>query len=318
MNLKKVLISFVGTNDAGKLIGKNNGAILTAIKNEKFDEVILLWNEANLGNIKYSDVVKYLTQEIQSHKINVNTHQFALKDVTDHNSIYSQLKNFTDTLQKTRTIQYTAAISSGTPAMQVCWILLAESGDFSESFPLTLIKIKDPKFGKSANQLVKLSSALPRIIRLKEELDSIKHDLIPVAEINIQKGILKIGSQSIDLTPIEFCYYRYFADRTINNLEAEKYHGITIPLAFMKRIYSYHEESFPSLDLNRDELLRMIKSQNQIPITSFRGNISKINKKIKECLRNETLVSNFSIIAEGKRGAKFYSIKSSPIKISIR
>lgn len=36
-----ILLSFIGTNDAGKLIDKNDGAILTALSNEKFDEVIL-------------------------------------------------------------------------------------------------------------------------------------------------------------------------------------------------------------------------------------------------------------------------------------
>lgn len=39
---KKKFLSFVGSNDAGKLIGQNDGAILTALTNQKFDEVISL------------------------------------------------------------------------------------------------------------------------------------------------------------------------------------------------------------------------------------------------------------------------------------
>jgi len=57
MNLKKALFSFVGTNGTGKLLDKPDGAILTALQNEKFDEIILLWKEADLGSIKYSDVL---------------------------------------------------------------------------------------------------------------------------------------------------------------------------------------------------------------------------------------------------------------------
>jgi len=146
---KKILLSFVGTNDAGKLIGKNDGAILTALKKQKFDEVILLWNEANVGEVEYGKVVKYLKREINKRKYasKISDQEFNLSDVTDHNQIYLQLKEFTDTLLKNKSYTYTAAISSGTPAMQVCWILLAESGDFSEANPLRLIKIKDPKFG---------------------------------------------------------------------------------------------------------------------------------------------------------------------------
>ncbi|NJD22050.1 MAG: hypothetical protein FIA82_05205 [Melioribacter sp.] len=319
MSKKKVLLSFVGTNDAGKLLSNSDGAILTALKNEKFDEVILIWNETKVGTYQYSEIVSYLSSEILKRKLSKKTleHQIVLKDITDHNEIYSSLKLFTDSLPKTDFIKYSAAISSGTPSMQVCWILLAESGDFSEEFPLRLIKVKDPKFGKSLNIVVKLSSALPRIIRLKEEVISLKQDLIPVAEVNIQKGILKIRAQIISLTPIEFCYYRYFAERAKNNCETEKYYGFSISLAFMKKIYSYHEESFPSLDLNREDLRKMIKSQSQMPITTFRGNVSKINRKIREYLDNETLISNFSISIEGKRGAKFYSIKTSPAKIII-
>jgi hypothetical protein len=40
----RVLLSFVGTNDAGKLTGDSDGAILTVFRERKFDEVHLLWN----------------------------------------------------------------------------------------------------------------------------------------------------------------------------------------------------------------------------------------------------------------------------------
>ena len=81
--------------------------------------------------------------------------------------------------------------------MQVCWILLAESGDFSELNSLRLIQVKDPKFGKSENLLVKIDTSLPRILRLKEEVKTLKKDLIPSAIITITKPGLKIDETDI-------------------------------------------------------------------------------------------------------------------------
>lgn len=317
--MKKILLSFVGTNDGGELLGKAEGAILTALRNEKFDELILLWNEAKVGETSYSKIVEYITKSAKKSKIvkSVSNYQLKLSDITDHNEIYHALNKFTDSLPKSDSIKYTAAISSGTPSMQVCWILLAESGDFSEEYPLRLLKIKDPKFGKTGNIEVKLDTSLPKILRLKNELDSIKKDLIPQAVVNIERGILSIGENQINLSPIEFCHYRYFAERVIQGLGDEKFSGISVSLSFMESIYSFHEESFPGLDLNREDLRKMIKSGNELGITTFRGNISKINRKLSEVLESPTLISNFQISITGIRGAKFYGIKTDPSKLRI-
>ncbi len=316
---KKILISFVGVNDAGKLQNKEDGAILTAFKNEKFDEVHLLWNKNNKGQINFDAIVNYLSDEIKKRNYSkkINSTQLNISDVTDHNEIYQLLKSYTDTLEKNDGIEYIAAISSGTPAMQVCWILLAESGDFSEEFPLRLIKVIDPKFGKSANIEVKLDTSLPKILRLKKEIESVKKDLIPVAELNLNTGLITIGKFQIDLSPIEFCHYRYFAERIINNLDLEKFSGISVPLSFAKKIYSFHEESFPDLEMNRFDLQKLIKDGTEMAMPTFRGNISKINKKIREALELPTLIDNFQINITGKRGAKFYGIKAPKSKLNI-
>lgn len=317
MAKKKVLLSFVGFNDAGKLVGKKNGAILTAVKNEKFNEVILLWNDSKIEDITFEYILKHVKSELLKQRIIVKDYLLTFNDVTDHNEIYNVIKKFTDTLPKTSNIKYSAAISSGTPSMQVCWILLAESGDFSEIYPLRLIKIKDPKFGKSENIEVKLDSTLPKIIRLKNELENLKKDLIPTAVVETKRGLIKIGKYDVDLSPIEFCYYRYFAERVLKNVGDEKFAGFSVSLKFMEEILNYHKESFPDLELNRLDLQNMLNKQNELGIQTFRGNISKVNKKIKNTLRNETLTKYFSISIEGKRGAKFYGIKASKAKIKI-
>ncbi|MBK6915232.1 MAG: hypothetical protein IPH11_16795 [Ignavibacteriales bacterium] len=316
---KNILLSFVGTNDAGKLKGLNDGAILSALANQKFDEVILLWNKSSVKEYNYLAISNYIKDEITERKLAKRTDIFELpiKDVTDHNQIYLTLKEFTDKLDKSEDLRYTAVISSGTPAMQVCWILLSESGDFSLSSKLNLIKVKDPKFGKSENIPVKIDTALPKIIRLKEEVENLKKDLIPGAAITIAKPGLKIGEIEIILSPMELTYYKYFVERIIAGKGDEKFSGFNTSNSFLERIIEIHEELFPDLDSNRIELISILKKNIGLSIYTFRGNISKLNKKIKNTLQNNTIANTFEISSEGGRGAKFYGIKAPKDKLII-
>ena len=316
---RKILLSFVGSNDAGKLFknSKGEGAIITALRNDFFDEVILLWNENNFLTPTFSKIVKYLKKEIKHLELakKVSDYKMNIADVTNHNQIYTSLKKITDNLENDETNIYTASVTSGTPAMQVCWILLGESGEFLEGSSLRLIQVKDPKFGKSKNIEVALDTTLPKIVSLKEEVENLKKDLVPAARINIERGELYIGDNLVKLSPIEFCYYRYFAERVIDGLGDEKFSGITVSINFMKKIFKYHEESFEHSELNRMDLRKMIDKKLELGITTFRGNISKTNKKIKTALNNETLSNLFTISVEGGRGAKFYGIKADAEKL---
>lgn len=314
---KNILISFVGSNDLGK--DGNDGAILTALNNEKFDEVILLWNQSKNKLYDFSLITNHVKKTIIKRKIakKIIAVELKLNDVTDHNEIYSKLKEFTDNLDKSEKNLYTAAISSGTPAMQVCWILLAESGDFSETNPLSLIKVTDPKFSKSQNVPVKLNTALPKIIRLKQENLKLKKDFLPIAKLILETGQLFIGNIEIPFSPIEFSYYRYFAERIKEGKNLEKISGITIPHHFLEKVYQYHQESFPVLDLNREEIRQTLKSNKELGMSTFRGNVTKINRKIKERIETLSIIEQFKITSQGKRGAKFYGILSTEDKILI-
>ena len=317
--IKNILLSFVGTNDTGKLNGPNDGAILSALTNERFDEVILLWNKSEDKKIDYLYISNYIKSEIRKRKLakKVEIVELPLKDVTDHNNIYLVLKGFTDSLSKSDKLLYSAAISSGTPAMQVCWILLAESGDFSESTKLNLIKIKDPKFGKSENIPVQIDTALPRIIRLKEEVENLKKDLIPKAIITITRPRLLIGDIEIKLSPIELAYYKYFAERVIQGIGDEKFSGYNTSNIFLKRILEIHSDIYPDSDSNRVELENILKKGIGLSIYTFRGNVSKLNKKIKNTVMNDSISKIFEISVEGTRGAKFYGIKAVKEKIEL-
>ncbi len=311
----------MGYNDAGKLLGKKDGAILTALQNEKFDEIILLWNDAKVQgtDFRYSDIAIHIRREIKKRRLASKSYdeEISFNDVTDHNEIYLKLKAFTDTLEKNSSLKYTANISSGTPAMSVCWILLSESGDFSEENPLRLIKIRDPRYGQVGNVEVKLHTGLPKIIRLKKEVDRLKSDLIPECRINVNTGKVFIGDTEINFSPMQFCYYRYFVQRVLENKGMEKLAGFFAPKHFVKAVHNFHEETFPHLDINRQPLLDLIKKDGDLVLSNVRPIITKLNKKLSEALGNSSLYEQFEIANEGRRGEKFYGIKAPANKFKI-
>jgi len=310
-------LSIIGSNDAGVLISEREGAIITALMNEHFDKIILIWNENLKAAIPYGRVCSHVkTTALKSGLVKeAESFELRLKDVTDHNEIYVALKNFCDGLSDKNSADYTISISSGTPAMQVCWILLAESGEFSLNKPPSLIRVKDPRFGKSVNIPVKLSSLLPKIVSMQNETAELKK-LLPKVMINLQKGQLKIGENIVGLSPVEFCYYRYFAERVLKGVGHEKFSGFFLSMEFMQKIFEFHETSFPDLDLNREELRQAIKKGDNLSISTLRAGLSRLNKKITDTLGKD-LAQYYLILSEGRRGAKFYRINVSPDTIDI-
>lgn len=306
----KVFVSFVGINDAGKLNGKDDGAILTALKAlKKVDKVHLLWSPT--GNFR--DIANYLKNEIISKNYckNIFLHTFDLDNVTDHNEIYPKLLEFC----KRNIIgeEVIAAIASGTPAMQVCWILMAESGDFN----LKLIRSNEPKYSKSPITVIKLGTGLPKIIKQLESENKDLKKLLPLVNMNISKGELKIGNELIKLSPIQFAYYRYFLERAKKGNEYERFPMFRTHLEFVKKIIKYHNDSFPESDQEILETVKLLKNSDGIVMGNFRSVISKINKKIKLILNTQNLSNYFIIESNGGKQALSYGISISGEKINI-
>jgi len=290
--------------------GDNDGAILTVFKERTFHEVHLLWNHSNNLQNNFEEIANYVKKEILKRKLctNVSLHKFDCSNVTDHNEIYPKLLSFCRALPQAKNKKYTAAIASGTPAMQVCWILLAESGDF----PLSLIRSNEPKFGKPFVTDVTLGTQLPRIIRLQEENEQLKQqtlDLLPVLNIDLKNGIILVGEISIPLGPIEFAYYVYFAERQKRGKDTLRVSEFEMPKEFVESVNEIYSSVFPQLDIN-------LKSK--ITVETFRGNVSKANKKIAEAIANKTIAEFYKIAIEGKRHARSYGLKLPEEKIYIQ
>jgi len=315
---KRILITFVGTNDAGKMTGDSDGAILTVFRSRKFDEVRLIWNESKSKEIDLQKIAKYVKSEMlkRGYCKSVRLHNIELDSVTDHNEIYPKLLAICNKLNPSPEKHFTAAISSGTPAMQVCWILMADSGDF----PLELIRSNEPKFGRPFVSAVKLGTGLPRIVRLEKEVQELREEkkqLIPDLIININTGSVRIGNTEIEFSPIEFSYYRYFAERAKSEDPLMRISGIFVPDEFLRSIVRYHSESFPGSDLFRQDLQAKIKKGEGLDVRTFRGNISKANKKIQNSIYNEGIINLFRISSFGKRHSTSYGLNITGDKVYI-
>jgi hypothetical protein len=314
-NLKNVLLTFVGTNDVGQSGGKSDGAILTIFKERRFDEVHLLWNPTK-NDINFYKIACHVRDELKKRKLckEIILHDFECDDVTNHNEIYPKLLEFCKSLTNSKNIQFTAGISSGTPSMQVCWILMAESGDFS----LSLIRSREPRFGKPYVTDVKLDTGLPRIKKAEQEIMVLKKDLLPCVNLYIKKGICKIDDTNIPLSPIQFSYYRYFLERAKEEKEFQRFSGLSTPNEFLTNIIKFHEESFPDSELFRQELKKMLIKGLGLDVSTFRSNISKLNSNIKNSLHNKALHNYFIVNTEGKRHALRYGVDLPPGRLEIK
>ncbi|MCX7832853.1 MAG: RNA repair transcriptional activator RtcR family protein [Ignavibacteria bacterium] len=302
----KILVSFVGTNDAGKLNGKNDGAILTVLKNMKFDRVHLLWTSSYKNGINYDKISQYLINEIKKRKYckDVTREYLNIEDVVDHNEIYPKLLDCLKRNFNNKKFKVTAAIASGTPSMQACWIIMAESGDF----PMELIRSNEPELNKEPITKVKLGTALPKIIRLENENKRLKKSLYPSdkVKINIIECELKIGEKVIPLPPMQFCYYRYFITRVINDEGPLKIKGFNLPREFSQRILEFFTECYPEYDYNVSALKAKLSKFETISLNTFRSNISRMNSNLRKYL-----VDNYGPYLISYGGHKFqkeYSI----------
>lgn len=290
------MFSFVGLNDDNR---KKNGAILTVLENENFGEVHLFWSKSKF--YEFDKIGKYVVSEIEKRKLcgKVTLTELKIKDPTDHNEIYPKLLQSLEEVQKSNR-RYTAAISSGTPSMQACWILIAESG----AFPLKLVRSDDPKWGVPVVRKVKLSAALPRIVKIKKENVALKKWLLSKVLIDKKTPALTIGDSELKLTPVEFAYYSFFANRVKSTKEFLKFGVHNVPEEFYRSVLQCMKETFPEAD----SVIEKLERSGGITCSTFRTNVTRINKKIASLIDEKTAARYYEIGSEGRKFAKRYGI----------
>ncbi len=310
------LISFLGTAD-GLLASDYKGPILTAVTNLKPDSITLIVTENATSDADYVLMFRDVKKAIGfvAPEVTVKRVIMELQDPTDHNEIYPKLRKVLAGVTAAHS-NVTAAISSGTPAMQVCWILLAESQEAN----IKLVRTTDPRHGKKTIHPVKLAVGLPRIQTLELENSHLVEVAIPSVVLNVAKGIVTIGDHIAMLSPRMFEYYRYFLEMKKsaggNTDTMLKVRGAFVGGDFSKKIVEYHEESFPQKE---DEEISKLKKHGNLDIEStvFRSTISKLNKRICEIMPDSRISFYLTVQAVGPKSARQYFVRIPASKISI-
>lgn len=211
------LISFVGTTDI-HLAPEGRGPILTAIRELKPKSVTLIITEAKSGASRkrtsfMEDSGKVVSAiEGAFPKVHVQRWPMSLLDPADHNEIYPKLRSIARDIVN-EFPEVAVAISSGTPSVQACWILLAESGEVA----LKQFRTSDPDMSNHVIRPVKLEVGLPRIIGLEQQnqmlarrASSLEKVAFKHVRVNVPTGTIHIGDVELNLCRRQYTFYRYF------------------------------------------------------------------------------------------------------------
>ena len=237
----KVLISFVGNHDPYANKEKELGPILSILKEKKFDKLFLLFN-----NDKYWDFLietqSYCNQTYPEMKV-----EYRLVEVLnpiDHNLIYlAMYKVITKIVKDNPKVKFTISITSGTPTMHACWILLQQGGvikadliQVSREIGITTVKFSLDDFPKiEATEEIKVE--LTRMARENELLKK---------AADFKDAIINgfyISDVGIDIdNEIIPAYYRGALKKTNGNAtKAAKLLGLK-PHTFRKRLRKLKED----------------------------------------------------------------------------
>lgn len=148
----KVLLSFTGFHDpfaANAATGEMRaGPILTVLAERSFDRVYL-FTTPKAAEISEKTALAIIERH---HGVKVEILDVPLKDPTNYLGILRQLRSHFKKLNATHPdAAYSISVSSGTPHMHACWLLLAASGEI----PATILQSTPPEFVPEGKSLVK-------------------------------------------------------------------------------------------------------------------------------------------------------------------
>lgn len=140
----------------------------------------------------------------------------------------------------------------------------------------------------------------------------------PLLTINLRSVRVSVGKTVLQLEPMEFVYYRYFAERAAYDYGPARLEAPDVaPSGFLSMVAEFHRDLFPLLDSHGEKLEAQLKRGKEITIREFRSKISKINKKIETALASTQDPSRFKIRSTGRTGALQYGLELKPRDVHI-
>ena len=125
--MKRVLLSFIGNNDCYLSEGKE-GAIVSILRNRKFDALYILFNKESYLENAY-EIRDWCKRWLPS--LEVNFEPAVSIDPIDYNLVYPAMYNAVSSIkakEDPKTTRFTVSVTSGTPTMHTCWVLLKQGG----------------------------------------------------------------------------------------------------------------------------------------------------------------------------------------------
>jgi DNA-binding NtrC family response regulator len=148
----KVLLTFTGFHDPFALSVTTGemraGPILTVVAERQFDRVYLF------STPKAAEISEQTAAAITERHpgVSVEILEVPLKDPTNYLGILRQLRGHFKVLNDAHPdAEYSISVSSGTPHMHACWLLLAASGEI----PATILQSTPPEFVPEGRSLVR-------------------------------------------------------------------------------------------------------------------------------------------------------------------
>ena len=183
-----VLLTFVGYADLRALEnGESSGSSILTILNERaFDKIYLFHNSTEFLQIA-SKVLMYCRDKYP--KIEVNYTDIDVKSPIDHNLVYPAMFSALEEIKVAESgANFTISITSGTPTMHACWLLLKQSGVIDAELIQTskkngiekvLFHLDDfPKLNAPDEIKVKMTKLSRENRQLKEEIFLESDDII--------------------------------------------------------------------------------------------------------------------------------------------
>lgn len=192
----KILLSFTGYHDpfAPGLVGEEEtaGPILTLASAKNFDSIVLFSTPNTATHTE--ETVKALADRLPSTEIEVIA--LSLNDPTDYGEILGELRAHFAAVSRTNPqADFFIGLSSGTPQMHVCWVLLAASGEI----PARLLMTRPPRFVTATAPLVKeIDVSSPEFPRIRSGVWS-KED-IELSSGNIAEALAELGIMGTHLS----------------------------------------------------------------------------------------------------------------------
>jgi len=174
--MKKVLLSFIGNNDCYLSDGKE-GAIISILKSRPFDALYILFNKESYLEHAY-EIRDYCRRCFP--KLKVDFEPAVSLDPIDYNLVYPAMYNAVNHIkskENPKETEFTVSVTSGTPTMHSCWVLLKQGG------------IIDAELIQSSREL----GISPICFSLNDfpELENVSYNKVKMSQLSRENVVLK-------------------------------------------------------------------------------------------------------------------------------